>query len=133
MATALSECNPELDAEIAEEEHRILHLVRSNKELEEHLKEVGHDPELREAVGENIVVIARKRAALQLLYDRRNKAQATEPISGADVQHPHPPPAPVNDAAVPGAPNSEASVEAAAQMDTTAPATEGSPEGSVYL
>ena len=70
MAALLGDkVSPELEAEIAEEEKAIEHLVRSNAELEAHLKDAP-DRELRAAVGENIVVIARKRAALQLKYRR---------------------------------------------------------------
>ena len=46
-------------------ENSIHHLVRSNKELEEFMKETGNDKELRTAVGENVVIIARRRAILE--------------------------------------------------------------------
>ncbi|KAH8044197.1 voltage-gated potassium channel [Aureococcus anophagefferens] len=80
--------SPELEAEIAEEEKAIEHLVRSNAELEAHLKDAP-DRELRAAVGENIVVIARKRAALQLKYDLRAARRRRHRAASA----PPPPPA----------------------------------------
>ena len=49
---------------IRDMEHQIEHLVRSNKELEEYMRENGEDKELRVAIGENIVTIARRRAML---------------------------------------------------------------------
>ncbi|KAJ1463163.1 hypothetical protein M885DRAFT_610181 [Pelagophyceae sp. CCMP2097] len=64
----------ELDVHIVDYGNQIKHLVRSNAELEEFMRENGHDKDLRDAVGENIVVIARKRAelgSLQALRARR--------------------------------------------------------------
>lgn len=63
----------QLDAAIAEMENQIAHLVRSNDELQEFLRAAPGDTDLRDAVGENIVVMARKRAALQTLVDRRER------------------------------------------------------------
>mmetsp|Transcript_13580 Transcript_13580/g.40458 ORF Transcript_13580/g.40458 Transcript_13580/m.40458 type:complete len:109 (-) Transcript_13580:24-350(-) len=83
----LDDLRPEvLEAQINEEERAVEHLVRSNRELEAFLKETP-DPELREAVGENIVIIARKRAALQSLYEKREK-------QGGPAAPPAPPPPP---------------------------------------
>ena len=45
-------------------EHQIEHLARSNRELEAFMQENGDQKELRTAVGENIVTIARRRAVL---------------------------------------------------------------------
>lgn len=50
---------------IAHLENSVTHLVRSNKELEEYMAETGNDKELRAAIGENIVIIARRRAILE--------------------------------------------------------------------
>ncbi|KAH8056454.1 voltage-gated potassium channel [Aureococcus anophagefferens] len=105
--TPLLPVSPELEAEIAEEEKAIEHLVRSNAELEAHLKDAP-DRELRAAVGENIVVIARKRAALQLKYDLRAKLEASAPIARSEARPPPPP--------------------AAASTEARAP-----PDGGVYL
>lgn len=108
MAALLGDkVSPELEAEIAEEEKAIEHLVRSNAELEAHLKDAP-DRELRAAVGENIVVIARKRAALQLKYDLRAKLEASAPIARSEARPPPPP--------------------AAASTEARAP-----PDGGVYL
>jgi len=62
---------PMLERQIAEIENQIFHLNRSNQELEAHLKEHGHDPELRAAIGENIVSIAKRRAILEDLQKHR--------------------------------------------------------------
>ena len=106
--------NPELEAEIAEEEKAIAHLVRSNAELEAHLKEFGSDKELRDAVGENIVTIARKRAALELKYDERKKLEASRPVPTREA-----PPAP--------------RAEAPPRPPAPAEAPPAVPEGGVYL
>ena len=54
----------EIQRLIAHVENQINHLVRSNRELEEFMAENGNDKELRTAIGENIAVIARRRAIL---------------------------------------------------------------------
>mmetsp|Transcript_23413 Transcript_23413/g.62759 ORF Transcript_23413/g.62759 Transcript_23413/m.62759 type:complete len:100 (-) Transcript_23413:142-441(-) len=54
-----------LTAQIAALENQISHLARSNAEMEAHMAEEGFDKELREAIGENIVAIARRRAILE--------------------------------------------------------------------
>ena len=101
MAALLGDkVSPELEAEIAEEEKAIEHLVRSNAELEAHLKDAP-DRELRAAVGENIVVIARKRAALQLKYDLRAKLEASAPITRSEARPPPPPAAASTEARAP--------------------------------
>ena len=58
-------------------EHSIHHLQRSNTELEEHMKEHGFDKELRVAIGENVVIIARRQAILEDL--RKQAGMAPEP------------------------------------------------------
>ena len=88
MASA-NESLAQIDARIAEEENSVRHLARSNAELQAHLKETN-DKELLDAVGENIVTIARKRTFLQLLYEQRRD------LGGASVPAPPaaaPPPA----------------------------------------
>ena len=55
----------EIERLIAEIENQINHLARSNRELEEFMLENGNDKELRTAIGENIAVIARRRAAVE--------------------------------------------------------------------
>ena len=56
---------------IAQLENSVAHLQRSNVELEEFMAENGNDKELRTAIGENIVVIARRRAILEDLRNGR--------------------------------------------------------------
>jgi uncharacterized coiled-coil protein SlyX len=88
MASA-NESLAQIDARIAEEKNSVRHLARSNAELQAHLKETN-DKELLDAVGENIVTIARKRTFLQLLYEQRRD------LGGASVPAPPaaaPPPA----------------------------------------
>lgn len=51
------------------------HLVRSNEEIKACLQETGHDPELRQAVGENIVVIAKYKAKIQKIQEELRKSQ----------------------------------------------------------
>merc|ERR1712070_571303 len=60
---------------IGELEHSISHLQRSNEELEAHMKEHGHDADLRSAIGENIVVIAKRKAMIE---DLRKQAGLAE-------------------------------------------------------
>ena len=87
MASA-TESLAQLDARIAEEENAVRHLARSNTELQAHLSE-SNDRDLRDAVGENIVTIARKRTLIQMLYEqRRNLGGASAPAAS-----PAPPPA----------------------------------------
>ena len=126
-ALAVEATDPELEATIAEEEHQIKHLVRSNAELEAFLAE-SPDRDLREAVGENIVVIARKRAALQLLYEKRHRPPPAD--TGA----------PLAVAPLAAAPPLEAAprppVPAPAPVTAAGPAGSepaAAPEGSVYL
>ena len=59
-------------------ENSVAHLQRSNVELEEFMAENGNDKELRSAIGENIVVIARRRAILEDLRNGR-------PVGGGAV------------------------------------------------
>ena len=61
---------------IADLEHTIKHLERSNAELEEFMRENGNDKELRQAIGENILVIARRKG---ILADLRKQAGIAEP------------------------------------------------------
>ena len=67
--------------QIKELQNSIAHLLRSNKEMEEIIAESGPDKELRDAIGENIVVIARRKAILadllKLLADSGQPAAAT--------------------------------------------------------
>jgi hypothetical protein len=56
---------------IVQLENSVAHLQRSNVELEEFMAENGNDKELRTAIGENIVVIARRRAILEDLRNGR--------------------------------------------------------------
>ena len=57
-------------------DHSISHLERSNRELEEHMREHGHDKALREAIGENILVIARRKAIAADLRKQAGMAPA---------------------------------------------------------
>eukprot|EP00210_Caulerpa_lentillifera_P002904 g2772.t1 len=53
----------------------VFHLKRTNGELEEILKEEGHDPELRQAIGENIVIIAKYLGEIERLDQEIRKAR----------------------------------------------------------
>ena len=66
----------EMSRLIKDLEHQINHLVRSNAELEEFMRESGEQKELRVAIGENIVTIARRRAILEDLYQQAGMADA---------------------------------------------------------
>ena len=57
----------EIARRVGELQNSIQHLVRSNKELEEYMAENGFDKELKVAIGENVVIIARRRAILEEL------------------------------------------------------------------
>merc|ERR1712070_1184543 len=63
-ARIMQEAGP-IEFQIKELENSIHHLKRSNLEIELELRESGNDPELRAAVGENIVAIAKREAILQ--------------------------------------------------------------------
>ena len=76
---AATSASSENDRLIAQIEHQIEHLVRSNAELEEHMREHGNDKELRTAVGENIVSIARRRAIIEDLQ-KGVPTPAAEPV-----------------------------------------------------
>ena len=76
LAGATSGKPSEAEQTVAALEHSIFHLERSNAELEAHMKEHGHDRELRQAVGENIIVIARRKAILE---DLRKQAGMPSP------------------------------------------------------
>ena len=60
-----AEPDNEILRQIDELENQVRHLRRSNAELEEHMRENGNDHELRAAVGENIVAIAKRCAIIE--------------------------------------------------------------------
>ena len=107
---------------VEDELFSVAQAFRSNDELRDFLKD-SDDADLRDAVGENIVVIARKRAALQTLVDRRARLGA--PAASA-VPPPAPPPPPPA-AAVAAV---EPAVAAMAVDDDAAPPAA---DGGVYL
>ena len=84
----------EVERLIRDMEHQIAHLVRSNKELEEFMKEEGQNKELRKAIGENIVSIARRRAMVEDLRQQAGLAPARmiELTTDALAVNPLPPP-----------------------------------------
>ena len=105
-------------------EHQISHLVRSNAELEEFMKENGEQKELRTAIGENIVTIARRRAVLEDLMRQAGIAPArASAMQSAD-----------GDAANPAATTSAAAAAepSGAQPMDTSEGTDGDGNG-VYL
>jgi TolA-binding protein len=76
---------------IHELETQVEHLVRSNRELEEFMRESGEQKELREAIGENIVTIARRRAILEDLYQQIGAPAKASTAMAADADAPAPP------------------------------------------
>eukprot|EP00308_Calcidiscus_leptoporus_P002224 CAMPEP_0119376838 /NCGR_PEP_ID=MMETSP1334-20130426/41596_1 /TAXON_ID=127549 /ORGANISM="Calcidiscus leptoporus, Strain RCC1130" /LENGTH=106 /DNA_ID=CAMNT_0007395531 /DNA_START=9 /DNA_END=329 /DNA_ORIENTATION=+ len=82
--------------QIRELQGQVHHLARSNAELEAYLLENGHDPELRAAIGENIVAIARRQAIIEdlqkLVPGERAKEheimgrQTGAPVEDVDMQ-----------------------------------------------
>ena len=85
-ASAGSDADSPLDISIRELENQIAHLVRSNREMEEILKADGHDADLRTAIGENIVAIARRRAILEdLCRQRPGGARTNAPAAAAQA------------------------------------------------
>mmetsp|Transcript_52711 Transcript_52711/g.114984 ORF Transcript_52711/g.114984 Transcript_52711/m.114984 type:complete len:106 (+) Transcript_52711:355-672(+) len=72
---------PQCTPQIRELEHQIFHLQRSNTELEDHLRELGHDRELRQAIGENIVAIAKRRAIIDDLLKMAPMPRECTPVS----------------------------------------------------
>lgn len=75
----------EVSRRIDELQNSISHLVRSNKELEEFMAENGFDKELRVAIGENCVVIARRRAILEDLEKEVSAGVSLTPPSAASA------------------------------------------------
>lgn len=71
---------------IHELETSIDHLVRSNRELEEYMSEHGFEKDLRVAVGENIAVIARRRAVLEDLQKQVGVAAVRVPVQEQQPQ-----------------------------------------------
>jgi len=63
--SAAHEAQDVLRRQLAELENQIAHLERSNTEMKEILDTDGPDPDLRAAIGENIVAIARRKAILE--------------------------------------------------------------------
>lgn len=74
-----------LEQQIKEIENQILHLRRSNNEIEEALAEEGNDPELRAAIGENIVAIAKREAILEDLRKLAPAAPTLEHSAGISL------------------------------------------------
>ena len=72
--------------QVKELQNSIAHLLRSNKEMEEIIAESGPDKELRDAIGENIVVIARRKAILADLLALLAETDPSQPAA------PPPPP-----------------------------------------
>ena len=66
---------------IADIEHQVAHLVRSNNELEEHMRENGNDKELRKAIGENIYAIAKRRAIVADMRKKQGLPEEAPPIA----------------------------------------------------
>jgi len=64
-----------LEEEMAKLENAVAHLLRSNQEIKEELSEHGRDPELKTAMEENIVIIAKYRARIESLREEINKAK----------------------------------------------------------
>tara|TARA_B100000787_G_C16027080_1_gene221021 strand:- start:345 stop:533 length:189 start_codon:yes stop_codon:yes gene_type:complete len=62
MTSELNEDENVLKNQMKELENQIHHLVRSNTEMKEVLETEGPDRDLRGAIGENIVAIARQLA-----------------------------------------------------------------------
>jgi TolA-binding protein len=122
----------EVERLIRDMEHQIAHLVRSNKELEEFMKEEGQNKELRKAIGENIVSIARRRAMVEDLRQQAGLAPAKAAVlQPAQAVNPlPPPPAPPEGATTPGLGLSgPTSTDDAGPMDTSAAAE----DQGVYL
>jgi hypothetical protein len=130
-----------IDIQIAEIENQIKHLVRSNVELQEALKEEP-DPELRDAVGENIVAIARRRAIVEDLRRQRTGLLEAEDAVGAGAsaalaklaaeQADQPQPAAAAAAAAAAAPASFSAAEAPAPSADASMADADAPPG-VFL
>ena len=84
MAVAMESEEPSgtpLEFQIRELENQIKHLVRSNAELEAYIAESGPDKELRVAIGENIVSIARRRAILEDMQKQVSLLSAPVPAA----------------------------------------------------
>ena len=56
-------------------EHTIAHLQKTNRELEEYIQAEGHDRDMRDAIGENIVTIAKFKGQLDRLDQEIRKAR----------------------------------------------------------
>ena len=78
----------EIARRVQELENSIHHLVRSNKELDEYMAENGFDKELKVAIGENVVIIARRRAIVEELEKQISGGVSLAPPSDAQPSPP---------------------------------------------
>ncbi|KAG2438824.1 hypothetical protein HXX76_005365 [Chlamydomonas incerta] len=74
-----------LRIEIDELKNAIQHLERSNWELKELLAS-DPDPEYRQAIGENIVMVAKKRARVAALEEELRRITGEDPAAGEAVE-----------------------------------------------
>ena len=112
---------------IAALELSIHHLQRSNAELEEFMRDNGHDKSLREAIGENIAIIARRKAQLE---DLRKQAGITEPLTDLPATLSAPP---VDAAASAPSAAASAGVAVAADVCESAASSDAPASSGLYL
>ncbi|KAG2438829.1 hypothetical protein HXX76_005370 [Chlamydomonas incerta] len=74
-----------LRIEVDELKNAIQHLERSNRELKELLAS-DPDPEYRQAIGENIVTVAKKRARVAALEEELRRITGEDPAAGEAVE-----------------------------------------------
>ena len=68
-------CAEVLREELERLQNSVHQLERSNKELEEEMKLHGRDRDYSEAVGENIVLLAKQKARIASLLEEISKAE----------------------------------------------------------
>lgn len=132
---AMAPAESVLEAERDRLLNSIAHLTRSNAELREALGATGPDRDFKQAIEENIVVLARYRARVEALEAeiRRAKGQPEIPIEPVQLrpaaQPPQPPPTsqPQAGSAGPAQPGSAQDMD----VDSAAPAAEGG--GGLWL
>lgn len=82
---------PILKTEIDAVRNSLQHLERSNAELRKAIEENGPDPDFRQAINENIVVIAKRRARLEALEEELRKMTGGDVTSGVATAASQPP------------------------------------------
>ena len=70
-----------LKLEIAQLQHAVVHLLRSNEQLRQAIAERGPDRDYQDAINENIVTIARHKARIASIKEQLHAMGAEVPVA----------------------------------------------------